>query len=57
MVLAAKVRTILSGRDEVAEEDLRQAAYPSLRHRLILNFEGVAEGISPDALIDGILGK
>jgi MoxR-like ATPase len=56
MVLAAKVRAILSGRDEVAHEDLRRAACPALRHRLILNFEGVAEGVSPDALIESVLG-
>jgi MoxR-like ATPase len=56
MVLAAKVRAILAGRDEVAMEDLRAAAYPALRHRVILNFEGVAERVSPDALVDSILG-
>jgi len=56
MVLAAKVRAILAGRDEVAQEDLRAAAHPALRHRVILNFEGVAERVSPDALIDSILG-
>ena len=56
IVLAAKVGAIVAGRDEVAYEDLRAATHPALRHRLILNFEGVAEQVSPDALIDGILG-
>ena len=56
MVLAAKVAAIVAGRDEVAYEDVHAAAYPALRHRLILNFEGAAEQVSPEALIDGILG-
>jgi MoxR-like ATPase len=39
----------------VAIEDIRAAALPSLRHRLILNFEGEAEGITSEAVIRTIL--
>ncbi|NOX54774.1 MAG: MoxR family ATPase [Planctomycetes bacterium] len=57
MVLAAKIRAILDGRYHVAREDLRRAAHASLRHRLILNFEGQAENIAPDEVIDDVLGS
>ena len=55
LVLAAKIRAILDGRYHVARDDLRAVAAAALRHRLILNFEGQAEGIPPDALISDIL--
>ena len=51
IVLAAKVRAILDGRFHVSREDLHDAAPAVLRHRLILGFEGQAEGVSPDAVI------
>ena len=52
MVLAGKVHAVLAGRFHVSCEDIRSAATPALRHRLILNFEGEAEGIDIDGLID-----
>jgi len=55
LVLAAKVRAILDGRDQVSCADLRGACHAALRHRLILNFEGQAENIQPDDVIDSIL--
>ncbi len=55
IVLAAKIRAILDERYHVAREDLMAAAHSALRHRLILNFEGQAENISPDQIIDEIL--
>jgi len=51
MVLAGKVYAIMASRFHVSCEDIREAATPSLRHRLILNFEGEAEGIDIDELI------
>ena len=51
LVLSGKVRALLNERFNVAIEDLKESALPSLRHRLVLNFEGRAEGIDPDALI------
>src|SRR5262245_17574945 len=55
MILAAKIRALLDGRYHVAKEDLREVAYGALRHRLILNFEGQAEGIQSDQVIADIL--
>jgi MoxR-like ATPase len=43
------------GRYAVAIDDIRGVAAPALRHRLIMNFEGEAEGIKPDAIISEIL--
>jgi MoxR-like ATPase len=57
MILAAKIRAILDHRYHVAREDLRSVAHAALRHRLILNFEGQAENIQPDEIIDDILEK
>lgn len=51
LVLAAKVRALAAGRAHAAEEDVRAAALPALRHRLVLNFAGEAENISPDILV------
>jgi MoxR-like ATPase len=55
MILAGKIIALLDGRYNVAFEDLRTAALPALRHRLILNFEGQAEGIRSDEVIKEIL--
>jgi len=55
LVLAAKVHALMTGRKEVAHEDLQAVALPALRHRLILNYEGVAEDVSPDAILAQIL--
>lgn len=55
LILGAKIRAILDNRYHVAREDLRSMATPVLRHRLILNFEGQAEGISADDVIDKII--
>jgi MoxR-like ATPase len=55
MILAAKIRAILDKRYHVSRDDLRAVASPALRHRLILNFEGQAEGVQPDAVITNIL--
>ena len=41
----------------MAFEDIRRAAYPALRHRILLNFEGEAERISTDRIISDILEK
>ncbi len=51
IILAAKVRALTDGRANVAFEDVRTVAAAGLRHRLILSFEGQAEGIGPDEII------
>jgi MoxR-like ATPase len=55
LVLGAKVRALAEGRFNVSVEDLRALAAPALRHRIILNFEGEAEGIDIDTLIGQIV--
>jgi MoxR-like ATPase len=55
LILCAKVRALLSGRYNVAFEDIEAVAHACLRHRLILNFEGEAEGISTDLVVDEML--
>ena len=55
IVLAGKIRALMNGRYNVSFEDVRQVTKPALRHRLILNFEGQAEGIEPDTVLDSIL--
>ena len=55
LVLGAKVRALADGRYNVSVDDLKQLAAPALRHRVILNFEGEAEGIDVDALIQQIV--
>ncbi len=60
LALAGKVHAIISGRGEVTEADLKAVALPCLRHRLVLNFEGQAENVHPDAIVgavvDSVLG-
>ena len=55
LILGAKLRAILDHRYHVSREDLRAVAPMALRHRLILNFEGQAEGVSTDTVIDEIM--
>ncbi|MBI2080780.1 MAG: AAA family ATPase [candidate division NC10 bacterium] len=55
LVLAGKAVALLAGRLHVSIEDVHRVAYPALRHRLILSFEGEAEAIDPDAIIAEIL--
>jgi MoxR-like ATPase len=55
LVLAGKVRALLAERYHVSFADLQQAALPALRHRVILNFEGQAEGVANDDVLREIL--
>ncbi|MDD3024173.1 MAG: hypothetical protein PHE26_09795 [Syntrophomonadaceae bacterium] len=49
------MRALMEGRYNVAFEDIEELAYPSLRHRILRNFEGEAEGIAVDEIIADIL--
>jgi MoxR-like ATPase len=55
LALASKVSALLDGRFNVSFEDVQKVAAPALRHRILLNFEGEAENISTDAVIDNII--
>ena len=55
LILAAKIYALLDGRYHVSRADIEKAALPSLRHRIILNFEGEAEGASSERVLEEIL--
>src|SRR5215470_15650035 len=57
LVLGAKVLALSEGRFNVSVDDLRAIALPALRHRLILNFEGEAEGVDVDRLINQLIDE
>jgi len=54
-LLSAKVRALMDGRYNVSCQDIRDSAPSALRHRIILNFEGEAEGVDPDEILDEII--
>jgi MoxR-like ATPase len=56
-VAAGKILALMDGRFNVSVDDVRAAALPALRHRVILNFEGDAEGITSEAVIRTILDE
>jgi MoxR-like ATPase len=56
-LLGAKIRALLDGRFAASCADIKAVAKPTMRHRIILNFEGEAEGIDPDTIIDSILAE
>jgi MoxR-like ATPase len=55
LILAGKCRALLDGRAAVSTDDLRWASAAALRHRLIMNFEASAEGVTPDAVVANIV--
>lgn len=55
LILAGKIMALLDGRLNVAFADLKLAALPALRHRVVLNFEAQAEGVSPDDVVRQIV--
>ncbi len=57
MILGAKINALLEGRFNVSFEDVAMVAPAALRHRLLLNFEALAEGISSDEVIADLLAK
>jgi MoxR-like ATPase len=57
MLLAAKIRALLDGRFAASIDDVKAGALPALRHRVLLNFEGEAEGVKTDGVIQEIVAK
>jgi MoxR-like ATPase len=55
--LGAKVHALMSQRFNVAFEDVKAVATPALRHRLLLNFEGLAEGVTTEEIIEDLLSN
>jgi MoxR-like ATPase len=57
ITLASKVRALLDGRFHVSFKDVKDVAIPAMRHRLILNFEGEAEGITTDMVLEKVIAE
>jgi MoxR-like ATPase len=57
IALASKVRALLDGRFHVSFKDIKEVAIPAMRHRLILNFEGEAEGITTDMVLEKVVAE
>jgi MoxR-like ATPase len=57
LVLAAKARALLNGRPTPVEEDIRAIFKSALNHRILVNFQAEAEGISPNGILDQLLKK
>jgi MoxR-like ATPase len=55
LILAAKARALFAGRPNVSFDDIRSLLLPSLRHRLILNLEADAEGVSAEKILSEIV--
>ncbi|HHY83743.1 MAG TPA: AAA domain-containing protein [Clostridiales bacterium] len=55
VIQAARVRALMEGRYNVSFEDIRNVAYPSLRHRVFLNYQAMSEGKTPDGVISEII--
>ncbi len=55
VILTAKITALLDGRYHVSREDIRAVAPACLRHRILLNFEGQAEDVKPDAVVANVL--
>lgn len=57
IIRAARVRALIEGRYNVSFEDIKKMAYPVLRHRFILNFEAMSDGVTVEAIIEDLLTK
>jgi MoxR-like ATPase len=57
LILGGKALALLSGRYNLSIEDVNEVAAPALRHRLLLNFEGLADGVEPDTIIQGLVDQ
>ncbi|QFR39077.1 MoxR family ATPase [Candidatus Gracilibacteria bacterium 28_42_T64] len=57
LIKTAKILALLDGRDFVLPEDIKEMIYPVMRHRIILSYESIAEGVTTDDVITEILSK
>ncbi len=57
LLRVARALAVINGRDYVTPDDVKQLRYAALRHRIILNFEALADDIHPEAIIDAIFEK
>ena len=54
-MLGAKARALVDGRAAVALDDVRAVAAPVLRHRVLVNFQAEADGITPDEVVTKVV--
>lgn len=57
IISTSKIRAILCGRYNVSFEDIQNVAYPSLRHRIFLNFDAISDEIVQDDIIEGLINE
>ncbi len=57
LLLASKIQALFDGRFAASIDDVKKVALPALRHRVLLNFEGEAEGVTTDEVLSTILSK
>lgn len=57
IMATAKVYALLNERYNVSYDDVKQVAYHTLRHRIFMNFEGIAEGITSDTVVHSLLDE
>lgn len=57
LLLAAKIQALFDGRYAASIDDVQRAVLPALRHRVLLNFEGEAEGVKTDDVLSAVLKK
>ena len=55
IIRTARARAFMEGRFNVAFEDVKSVAYPVLRHRILLSFDAISEGVTEDAIIEQLL--
>ena len=55
IVLAGKIQALTRGHAFVSAEDIKAVALPALRHRVLLNFEGEAEQVNADTIVEELL--
>jgi MoxR-like ATPase len=57
LIIGAKIHAVLAGRVNVAFDDVKRVAAPALRHRLILNYEAEAKGVTTDRVVVELLAS
>jgi MoxR-like ATPase len=55
IILCSKVYALMAGRFNVSKNDIKKAAIPALRHRVLMNYKGEAQGITSDKIVEGLL--
>ncbi len=55
LVLGAKARALMNGRDSASNEDVKSVAHEVLRHRLVMHYHAQAQGVTPDQVVDHLL--